>query len=49
MESSQKPESENDGGGCAISPGVGDASASALLLVLSGIFSFVLIQRRDVK
>ena len=41
--------SEDDGGGCAISPGAGDASASALIsffLALSGIFSFVLIQRR---
>lgn len=42
--------SEDGGGGCAISPGAGDASASALLsffLALSGVFSFVLIQRRS--
>ena len=40
--------SEDDGGGCAISPGAGDASASALLsflLALSGVFSLLLIQR----
>jgi hypothetical protein len=42
--------SEDDGGGCAISPGAGDASPGALLsffLALSGVFSFVLIKRRS--
>lgn len=50
VEPPQKPESES-GGGCAILAQAGNTSQSALLnlfLVLSGIFSFViLVQRRD--